>query len=112
MPKATRFLMSNKLFVDIIFVRLCFMSECSQVTLISGGGSGHEPAHAGFVGKGMLSGAVLVSSFDMCIIVISTTVIVVLMGKFNVFKNGVHLQMLSIIQVVCELRRPIEVRPT
>ena len=25
-----------------------------KVTLISGGGSGHEPAHAGFVGKGML----------------------------------------------------------
>jgi dihydroxyacetone kinase-like protein len=28
------------------------------VALISGGGSGHEPAHAGFVGKGMLDGAV------------------------------------------------------
>ena len=26
--------------------------------LISGGGSGHEPAHAGFVGKGMLTAAV------------------------------------------------------
>ena len=30
----------------------------SKVALISGGGSGHEPAHAGFVGKGMLSAAV------------------------------------------------------
>ena len=30
-----------------------------QVGLVSGGGSGHEPAHAGFVGKGMLSAAVL-----------------------------------------------------
>jgi dihydroxyacetone kinase len=29
-----------------------------RVTLISGGGSGHEPAHAGFVGKGMLTAAV------------------------------------------------------
>lgn len=29
-----------------------------KVSLISGGGSGHEPAHAGFVGKGMLSAAV------------------------------------------------------
>lgn len=29
-----------------------------QVALISGGGSGHEPAHAGYVGKGMLSAAV------------------------------------------------------
>ncbi|KAF8926690.1 dihydroxyacetone kinase [Dissophora ornata] len=30
----------------------------SQVTLFCGGGSGHEPAHAGFVGPGMLSAAV------------------------------------------------------
>ena len=29
-----------------------------RVALISGGGSGHEPAHAGFVGEGMLSAAV------------------------------------------------------
>jgi dihydroxyacetone kinase DhaK subunit len=30
----------------------------NKVTLISGGGSGHEPAHAGFVGKGMIDVAV------------------------------------------------------
>lgn len=30
----------------------------NKVSLISGGGSGHEPAHAGFVGKGMLDAAV------------------------------------------------------
>ena len=29
-----------------------------KVTLVSGGGSGHEPAHAGYVGKGMLDAAV------------------------------------------------------
>ena len=29
-----------------------------QVSIISGGGSGHEPAHAGFIGSGMLSAAV------------------------------------------------------
>lgn len=29
-----------------------------KVALISGGGSGHEPAHAGYVGKGMLTAAV------------------------------------------------------
>lgn len=29
-----------------------------QVALISGGGSGHEPAHVGFIGKGMLTAAV------------------------------------------------------
>lgn len=28
-----------------------------KVGIISGGGSGHEPAHAGFIGKGMLDGA-------------------------------------------------------
>lgn len=30
----------------------------TNVAVISGGGSGHEPAHAGFVGKGMLTAAV------------------------------------------------------
>jgi triose/dihydroxyacetone kinase / FAD-AMP lyase (cyclizing) len=29
-----------------------------QVALISGGGSGHEPAHAGYIGQGLLSAAV------------------------------------------------------
>ncbi|KRM87617.1 dihydroxyacetone kinase subunit DhaK [Lacticaseibacillus thailandensis] len=29
-----------------------------KVGIVSGGGSGHEPAHPGYVGKGMLSGAV------------------------------------------------------
>ncbi|GMF65935.1 unnamed protein product [Phytophthora lilii] len=29
-----------------------------QVTLISGGGSGHEPTHAGYIGEGMLTGVV------------------------------------------------------
>ena len=29
-----------------------------RVALVSGGGSGHEPLHAGFVGEGMLDAAV------------------------------------------------------
>ena len=33
--------------------------KSEQVGLVSGGGSGHEPSHAGFVGEGMLSAAVL-----------------------------------------------------
>jgi len=33
-------------------------SPNEKVALVSGGGSGHEPTHAGFVGKGMLDGAV------------------------------------------------------
>ncbi|MFC3927432.1 dihydroxyacetone kinase subunit DhaK [Streptococcus caprae] len=32
--------------------------KTGKVALISGGGSGHEPSHAGFVGEGMLSAAV------------------------------------------------------
>jgi len=34
------------------------VKKAGKVCLISGGGSGHEPAHAGFVGEGMLTGAV------------------------------------------------------
>ncbi|XP_074304700.1 putative 3,4-dihydroxy-2-butanone kinase [Silene latifolia] len=33
-------------------------STYDKVAVISGGGSGHEPAHAGFVGEGMLSAAI------------------------------------------------------
>ncbi len=32
--------------------------SANKVSLVSGGGSGHEPAHAGFIGKGMLDAAV------------------------------------------------------
>lgn len=32
--------------------------KSGKVALISGGGSGHEPSHAGFVGQGMLSAAI------------------------------------------------------
>lgn len=34
-----------------------------KVALVSGGGSGHEPAHAGYVGQGMLDGAVFGAVF-------------------------------------------------
>jgi hypothetical protein len=42
------------------FIRVVVRSDWdrSKVALVSGGGSGHEPAHAGFVGKGMLTAAV------------------------------------------------------
>ncbi|MGL5313306.1 MAG: dihydroxyacetone kinase subunit DhaK [Peptostreptococcaceae bacterium] len=33
-------------------------SPCKKVALVSGGGSGHEPSHGGYVGKGMLDAAV------------------------------------------------------
>src|SRR5260370_5690969 len=35
-----------------------------QVTIISGGGSGHEPAHAGYIGEGMLSAGVAGGGFN------------------------------------------------
>lgn len=33
-------------------------NDGTAVQLLSGGGSGHEPSHAGWIGKGMLSGAI------------------------------------------------------
>ncbi|KAA8621531.1 DAK1 Dihydroxyacetone kinase [Pyrenophora tritici-repentis] len=38
-------------------------SSASQVSIVSGGGSGHEPSFASFVGAGLLSGAVAGSIF-------------------------------------------------
>ncbi|MEO0665417.1 MAG: dihydroxyacetone kinase subunit DhaK [Pseudomonadota bacterium] len=42
------------------YIRVVLRSDWddSKVAILSGGGSGHEPAHAGFVGKGMLTAAV------------------------------------------------------
>lgn len=37
---------------------ICKKHKEKKVGLVSGGGSGHEPAHAGYVGKGMLDAAV------------------------------------------------------
>ncbi|MBC3795462.1 dihydroxyacetone kinase subunit DhaK [Acetobacterium tundrae] len=37
--------------------------KVGKVALVSGGGSGHEPAHGGYVGKGMLDAAVAGSIF-------------------------------------------------
>lgn len=39
------------------FVRRLQSTQTGKVALISGGGSGHEPLHTGFVGKGMLDAA-------------------------------------------------------
>lgn len=41
-----------------VLVRSNEKSMKEKVGIVSGGGSGHEPAHAGYVGKGMLSAAV------------------------------------------------------
>ena len=48
-----------------VLVRQDFLAvRDRQVALISGGGSGHEPAHAGYLGHGMLSAAVLGDVFS------------------------------------------------
>ncbi|WP_369067869.1 dihydroxyacetone kinase subunit DhaK, partial [Escherichia coli] len=43
---------------DPIFVTRAGGAVQGKVGLVSGGGSGHEPLHAGFVGLGMLDAAV------------------------------------------------------
>lgn len=42
-----------------IIIRADICGSNSEVAVISGGGSGHEPAHAGYVGHGMLHAAVV-----------------------------------------------------
>ncbi len=42
---------------DPVFVTRASPRRSGKVALISGGGSGHEPMHAGFVGEGMLDAA-------------------------------------------------------
>merc|ERR1712093_717250 len=51
--------LNSKVKVDSEF-RVVYRKEVpqDQVAIISGGGSGHEPAHAGFVGDGILTAAV------------------------------------------------------
>jgi len=44
--------------IDPHFVTRADGPVAGRVALVSGGGSGHEPMHAGFVGAGMLAGAV------------------------------------------------------
>ena len=36
----------------------CDVKKSKGVAIVSGGGSGHEPAHAGYVAQGMLDAAV------------------------------------------------------
>lgn len=42
-----------------VLVRNDWRRDNGKVAVLSGGGSGHEPAHAGYIGVGALSGAVL-----------------------------------------------------
>ncbi|KAL3655279.1 hypothetical protein CASFOL_001065 [Castilleja foliolosa] len=56
-------------FPDVIIPTNLYRADVSSATydkvaVISGGGSGHEPAHAGFVGEGMLTAAICGDIFD------------------------------------------------
>lgn len=46
-----------RLHVDPTFVARANAPVANRVALVSGGGSGHEPLHVGFVGRGMLTAA-------------------------------------------------------
>mgnify|MGYP003365087365 CR=1 FL=1 len=46
-----------------VLLRRDWDRNSGRVAILSGGGSGHEPAHAGFIGKGMLTGAICGSLF-------------------------------------------------
>jgi ATP-dependent dihydroxyacetone kinase len=61
-----------------------------KVAIISGGGSGHEPAHAGFVGKGLLTAAVCGEVFASPSVDAVFAAIMAVTGKAGcllVFKN-------------------------
>ena len=86
--------------------------NANKVTLISGGGSGHEPAHAGLVGKGMLDAAVCgdvfasPSQIQVYQAIKATAsqkgallIIKNYSGDIMNFKNGAHLAMEDGIQV-------------
>lgn len=42
----------------MLFSVVVYRPNKNRVALLSGGGSGHEPSHAGFVGHGLLDAAV------------------------------------------------------
>ena len=52
---------TTRIFTSDPSIKVVYRSDfdkANKVALISGGGSGHEPSHSGFVGKGMLTAAV------------------------------------------------------
>ncbi|EFC1741653.1 dihydroxyacetone kinase subunit DhaK [Escherichia coli] len=48
---------SLTLYQDPVYVTRADAPVAGKVALLSGGGSGHEPMHCGYIGQGMLSGA-------------------------------------------------------
>ena len=46
-----------RLHQDPVYVTRADAPVAGKVALLSGGGSGHEPMHCGYIGQGMLSGA-------------------------------------------------------
>jgi phosphoenolpyruvate---glycerone phosphotransferase subunit DhaK len=72
------------------FVRRADGPRSGSVALVSGGGSGHEPLHAGFVGPGMLDAAVAGEVFTSPVpdqILAATTAVSGGAGVLHVVKN-------------------------
>ena len=64
--------------------------KASQVAIVAGGGSGHEPAHAGFVGPGLLTAAVCGEVFASPSVDAVFAAIMAVTGKVGcllIFKN-------------------------
>ena len=72
------------------FVQRADPAPQGTVTIVSGGGSGHEPLHAGFVGAGMLDAAVAGEVFTSPVpdqILAATTAVSAGAGVLHVVKN-------------------------
>jgi len=67
------------------FIRVVIRKEWNKerVALISGGGSGHEPSHIGFIGKGMLTAAVCGDIFSSPSVESIFSAIIAVTGKFG-----------------------------
>ncbi|KAL3791220.1 hypothetical protein ACHAWO_013342 [Cyclotella atomus] len=58
-PNHLRKLANHHVLLHSSFANATTHPNKERVSLLSGGGSGHEPSHAGFIGQNMLSGAIL-----------------------------------------------------
>ena len=57
-PNHLRKLQNHHVLLSSAATAACNTEMSTQVQLLSGGGSGHEPSHAGWIGDGMLQGAI------------------------------------------------------
>ena len=78
----------------------------NQVTILTGGGSGHEPAHAGYIGEGMVSCAVLGNVFaspSVASILEGIRVIAGPKGVLLIVKVSINSNCLRYLYLICIL---------